>query len=344
MSEHDFMFTLFYLIQGKTMIRVFFSYCHADETYRDELEKHLAGLKHRGIIESWHDRKISSGEEWAGRIDDELRRADIILLLISSDFIASKYCYELEMKEAIERHNRGDTVVIPIILRPCDWTELPFGKLQALPKDGKAVSKHISWDDAFLEITKGLGETAKTLLTKKGTSPQPIVPNSFLSTNENSIKLPRSSNLAIPKPFTDHERDSFITEAFEYISRFFEGSLEELKARNSEINTKFQMIDARSFEAIAYRNGNQICKCGIWLSDSFGSKGSSAVAFCYIGVSQRNSFNEIMNVKDNGNMLGLEPIGMSFYRSGDKKLLTFEGAAEHYWAMFFEPLQRSYQK
>lgn len=331
------------------MIKVFFSYSHQDESYRDELEKHLMALKRQGVIDSWHDRRILPGEEWAGRIDEELRSADIILLLVSSDFIASEYCYEIEVREALERHKRGEAVVIPVILRPCDWADLPFGKIQGVPKDGKPVSKYLTIDDAFMEITKGIKDVAKRLIEKSGKSAkiQPLAGNARASSTAQGTLtveagLPRSSNLAIPKPFTDHERDSFISESFEYIARFFEGSLDELQARNPDVKTRFQRVDARSFEAFAYRNGNQVCKCGIWLSDSFGSRGPSTIAFCYSGVSQRNSFNEIMSVKDNGNILGLEPMGMRFHHGGEKKLLTFEGAAEYYWSMFFEPMQRGH--
>lgn len=329
------------------MIRVFLSYSHVDENYRNELEKHLTALKYQGIIESWHDRRIAPGEDWADRIDDELRRADIILLLISSDFIASKYCYEIEMMEALARHGRGEAVAIPIILRPCDWTGLPFNKLQALPKDGKAVSKYPSLDDAFLEITQGLRDVAQRISEKAGIpeKAQPSVSDTISSKAHREViapekGLPRSSNLAIKKLFTDHDRDSFVTDAFTYISRFFEGSLEEFRTRYPDVKTRFQELDPRSFEAAAYRNGDQICKCGIWLSDSFGSKGPFAIAFSYSGVSQRNSFNEIMSVKDNGNILGLEPIGMWYGHGAEKKLLTFEGAAEYFWSMFFEPMQR----
>ena len=85
------------------MIKIFFSYSHADDKYRDELQKHLKSLQHQGIIESWHDRRILAGQEWANHIDNELRKADIILLLVSSDFIASDYCMGIEMKLALDR-------------------------------------------------------------------------------------------------------------------------------------------------------------------------------------------------------------------------------------------------
>ncbi len=139
-------------------IEVFFSYSHKDEELRDELEKHLSILKHRELISAWHDRKISAGEEWKGMIDEHLNSAKIILLLISSDFLASKYCYDIEMKRAIERHNLGEARVIPIILRHAYWEGSPFSKLQALPTNAEPV-KDGNWrsiDAAFKDVAEGL--------------------------------------------------------------------------------------------------------------------------------------------------------------------------------------------
>ena len=110
---------------------LFFSYSHADENLRDQLEKHLVALQRQGVISSWHDRRITAGTELADAIDGHLDAADVILLLISPDFIASDYCYDREMKRAMERHRTGDARVIPVILRPCDWKDLPFGTLLA---------------------------------------------------------------------------------------------------------------------------------------------------------------------------------------------------------------------
>src|SRR4051812_25942213 len=99
------------------MALVFFSYSHADEALRDELEKHLKILQRQGIIEMWHDRRIGAGSELHGEIDENLNSADIILLLVSADFLNSDYCHDVEMKQAIKRHNNGEAIVIPVILR-----------------------------------------------------------------------------------------------------------------------------------------------------------------------------------------------------------------------------------
>lgn len=97
------------------MIRIFISYAHADEALRQEFDKHLASLKHQGLVEVWHDRRIAAGEEWANAIDANLRSADVILLLVSADFIASRYCYEVELQEALRRHTAGEAVVIGML-------------------------------------------------------------------------------------------------------------------------------------------------------------------------------------------------------------------------------------
>jgi hypothetical protein len=147
-------------------IEVFFSYSHKDKRLRDRLETQLIILEREGIISSWHDHKIFAGEEWKGQIDEHLKTAQIILLLVSPDFISSDYCYDIEMKQALERHELGSARVIPIILRHTDWKRAPFGKLQALPEDGKPVTSWSSRDEAFLDIGQGIRKVVKELEEK----------------------------------------------------------------------------------------------------------------------------------------------------------------------------------
>ena len=144
-------------------LKVFFAYSHKDEALRDELEKHLAILNKSGTIASWHDRRISGGTEWDGEIDEYLNRADIILLLVSADFLASTYCYDREMKRAVERHELGEARVIPIALRHCDWQGAPFAKLQGLPRDMKPVTSWADRDEAFKDIAVGIRKVAEEL-------------------------------------------------------------------------------------------------------------------------------------------------------------------------------------
>ncbi len=146
-------------------LKLFFSYSHKDETLRDELAKHLRTLTRQGVISSWHDRKILPGEEWDHQINDNLNTADIILLLVSSDFIDSDYCWDVEVKRAIERHHAGEACVIPVILRSVDWKGTPFAKLQALPKNAEPVVSRYwhNQDEAFTDVARGIRAAAEKL-------------------------------------------------------------------------------------------------------------------------------------------------------------------------------------
>jgi hypothetical protein len=144
-------------------IEVFYSYSHEDGSLRNTLDKHLALLKRQNLISGWFDREISAGEEFEGEIAKHLNSAQIILLLISPDFIASDYCYGVEMTRALERRESREARVIPIILRPVDWHSAPFGKLKALPKDGKAITTWTNRDEAFLDVAKGIRKIVEDL-------------------------------------------------------------------------------------------------------------------------------------------------------------------------------------
>jgi hypothetical protein len=144
-------------------LEVFFSYVHEDESLRDKLATHLRLLERQGVIRGWHDRRITGGREWAGAIDEHLRTAQIILLLVSADFLASDYCYDVEVERAMARYEAGEARVIPIILRPADWNSAPFGKLQALPKDARPVTSWPDRDEAFFDIARGIRTVAEEL-------------------------------------------------------------------------------------------------------------------------------------------------------------------------------------
>ncbi|HAC63519.1 MAG TPA: hypothetical protein DCF68_08250 [Cyanothece sp. UBA12306] len=148
-------------------VKLFISYSHRDEELRHQLDKHLASLKRQNVIDSWHDRKIEAGMEWAKQIDDNLNNADIVLLLISPDFIFSNYCSEIEMEQAIKKHEAGETIVVPIILEPCDWMWLPVSKYQAFPKNAKPITTWINTNEAFLDVIQGIRTVAQRLFEQR---------------------------------------------------------------------------------------------------------------------------------------------------------------------------------
>ncbi|NTW87835.1 MAG: toll/interleukin-1 receptor domain-containing protein [Desulfobulbaceae bacterium] len=139
-------------------IEIFFSYAHEDEALMNEVRLQLVVRERLGEIVKWYDRMIPAGDEWRTRIDDRIEGAQVILLFMSSHFLASRYCYEIEGQIALRRHRDGTARVIPVVLRPCDWTITPFGELQALPRDGRPITQWPDRDQASLDIARGIME------------------------------------------------------------------------------------------------------------------------------------------------------------------------------------------
>jgi hypothetical protein len=147
-------------------IELFYSYAREDERLLKRLNHHLALLQRQGLIHTWHDRQITAGSSWEQEIDTHLKSARIILLLVSSAFLASDYCYSTEVQEAMKRHEANEAIVIPIILRPCEWKIAPFGKLQVLPKDAKPVTLWWNRDVAFNDIAQGIRRAVEESVEK----------------------------------------------------------------------------------------------------------------------------------------------------------------------------------
>lgn len=316
------------------MANLFFSYSHKDEDLRNDLEAHLALLKRQGIISSWHDRRITAGGEIDDKISSVLESSQIILLLVSAHFLMSDYCYDKEMTRALEKHNDGSAVVIPVILHPCDWQSAPFGNLRATPTDGKPVSMHGNQNEAFAIIAKDVREAAESL------SGQELKLKSEQNLDGAQINISegdRSSNLRIKRKFDDHERDEFLEDSYEYISRYFEGSLKELSKRNPQIKCRFKRLSDTSFASFVYDSGERVAECSVYYGT--GTFGSSGISYSHSGDAQRNSLNESLSVVDNGYTLQLKPLGMQIINGRRDEALSQQGAAEYYWSIFIRPLQ-----
>ncbi len=149
-------------------VSLFYSYSHRDEDLRVRLQDHLAVLRRAGHITEWHDRDIDVGEDWAKAIDENLATADIILLLVSASFLASDYCWGNEMTTALDRHQRGEATVVPVILRPCRWQTSPLAKLQAAPRDGRPVTQWPDMDAAFDDVAEKIERVVATLREVEG--------------------------------------------------------------------------------------------------------------------------------------------------------------------------------
>ena len=313
------------------MPTVFFSYCHADEALRDQLERQLKILQRQGLIETWHDRRIEAGQDFAGEIDAHIEADEIILLLVSPDFLNSDYCYDVEMTRALERHHAGEAIVIPVILRDCLWKGAPFGKILGVPTDGRPVTQWPDIDHAFRLVAEAVQAAAKRVGKPQAATKSPALP----ANRSESGQVIRSSNLRVAKTFTDRDRDAFQTEAFDYMAKYFENSLSELSSRNAAIDGAFRRLDANRFSAVVYRDGKALSRCTVFM----GGQNFGGIAYSATENATTNGFNENLTVEADEQTLFLRSMGMAHFGQSKDQKLTFEGAAEIYWQMFIKPLQ-----
>jgi internalin A len=144
-------------------LEIFFSYAHKDEVWLKRIETSLMGLVRRDLIHVWHDGNISQGTEWLAEMKERLEMSQIIVLLVSPDFIASDFCWNVEMPRVIERHQEGSARVIPIIVRPANWKKTLLQDFQALPRNGKALSTWKDKDSALQEVAEDIERIVERL-------------------------------------------------------------------------------------------------------------------------------------------------------------------------------------
>jgi len=164
------------MVATSSPVEIFCSYAHEDESWLRKLETHLSLLRRQGLVSLWHDRLITAGTDWTKSIDTHLETASIILLLVSADFLASDYCYSIEMKHALERHAAGEARVVPILVRPVDWADAPFAHLQVLPTDAKPIASWRSKDRALADIVAGIRRVIEDVPLLAASAPRAALP------------------------------------------------------------------------------------------------------------------------------------------------------------------------
>lgn len=228
------------------MPKLFISYSHKDEKALEKLHKHLAMLRREGLIEAWFDREILAGDNIDAEIKNNLATSDFFIALVSPDFIASDYCYEKEMKEAIGRHDEGTIRVIPVIAEPCDWTPSPLGKLKALPKDGQPISTWANENVAYLDVATQLRRLLSATETKAAASTRP-------ATTEVAPRAPRGYR--VKKEFDTIDKEDFRKKTFETIAEYFQKSIHELNEVGDPIRARFEMMGDGAFTCTVLNKG-----------------------------------------------------------------------------------------
>lgn len=188
--------------------KIFISYAHADEKHFQKILQHLTILRRNSEISYWHDRKIDPGADWDNIISERLKGSDIVLLLLSPDFLASSYCFDTEVEKAMELHYEGQCVVLPIVIEHCDWQNSSLGRFQALPKDGKPISSWENKDEAYLSVANGL----RKLISRQTEQQAVIARNRQISTNTvketSKFSLTQLKEAAGLEDFVEFLRDS----------------------------------------------------------------------------------------------------------------------------------------
>ena len=171
------------------MIKLFYSYSHEDKDFRDKIAKHLDVLREKELISEWYDGKILPGSKLNDEIKAEMLSSDIILLLLSSNFLASGSCKE-EMKEALRLSEEGISV-IPIVLTPCAWKDVKgISELMALPDDGIPIADWPSREEAFLNIYKGIKSVIEDMeFSVKTEFEDKLTKIAFISQKKDDLKL-----------------------------------------------------------------------------------------------------------------------------------------------------------
>ena len=188
-------------VEPVSSVKVFISYAHEDQELHEKLVKHLNPLKHSGKLTIWQDQEILPGTNWDDQIKTRLKEANMILLLISSDFLDSKYCWEEEVKAALERHETGEARVIPIILRPTFWQDTSLKQLQALPTSAKPVTLWSDQDAALENVAQGIRKVMQGLLELSSGSGQE---ENDTNTRNDGFLTPASDDHDNPQKLATH--------------------------------------------------------------------------------------------------------------------------------------------
>lgn len=229
-------------------MRAFISYSHQDKGALERLHVHLKNLTRGGHIETWYDRDILAGSGLDTEIKQELEAADLFLLIVSPDFIASDYCVERELKRALERHEAGNARVVPIIVEECDWKAMgELKQLKAVPTDGKAISEWANPNTAYLNVVQ---ELRRIIEADNATAPVVNV-----APKPDSVPPPTARYRA-KKEFDDIDRSDFREAAFMEIKDYFRRATEEIDSIEG-LRGRFTDRGATSFAAMVVNAGQR---------------------------------------------------------------------------------------
>ncbi|GBE44870.1 hypothetical protein BMS3Bbin10_02976 [bacterium BMS3Bbin10] len=303
-------------------MKAFISYSHRDTDVLDRLHTHLAMLRREGLITEWFDREILAGGDVDDEISGQLESCDLFLALVSPDFIASDYCYEKEMKRALERHDAGECRVIPIIAEPCDWKATPLQGLKAIPKDAKPIVEWTNENSAYLDIVMELRRVASIGRTNEPSTQE-----------ENEVqKVSAGRRYRVKRDFDEIDRTDFRKDAFGKIREYFESASAEIDGIES-LRARFEDLGPQSFGCTVINRTKELGTAHITVHAGNDRFALGDIYFSFNERAHQNSANGGFRIECDDYDLFLVP---EMFIDTEEKRVSAEGAAEILWSKFLE--------
>ena len=308
-------------------MKAFISYSHKDEGALERLHTHLAMLRRDGHIDEWYDREILAGDDINKEISEELESCELFLALISPDFLASNYCYETEMKRALERHDAGKVRVVPIIIEACDWKVTPLGKLKALPRDGMPIGEWTNQNTAYLDVVTEL----RRILVENERMVPPVVPQPAFESSSPDRRY------RVKHDFDDIDRSDFRVKAYNDIRDYFISAVAEIDGIEG-IRGRYTETSTWSFTCTVINKAMNRGTAHITVHASNGNMGMGDIYYSFSENAPYNTANGGFRVESDEYDLFLRPSMFTVQHDPghDNDRLSAQNAAEMLWREFLE--------
>lgn len=304
-------------------LKVFISYSHMDEHALERLTKHLAVLKREGSVREWFDQKILPGGDIDAQISEHLEECQVFIAIVSADFLSSHYCYDRELKRALERHELGSMTVMPIIVQACDWKASPLGQLKALPKDGKPVADWTNENNAWFDV---VGQIRRLISEGPSTRTDQLQEVS-------GIKLTRTPKYRVRRDFDEVDKLEFREQAYQAIRDYFQQAAAEI-GEIEDIKSKFSMLGDTSFTCTVVNRARNRGVAHITVHARSGRHSFGDISYSFQERADPNTSNGWLQIEADEYELYVKQSGMM--RHDENAKLSPTKAAANLWEEFLE--------
>lgn len=312
-------------------LKLFMSYSHKDEAVLDRLRIHLKTLTRDEVVEAWDDREIRAGQSIDSTIANAHDTSTVFMPIVSPDFLASDYCYEKEMQAALEKAERGEMTIFPVVAEPCDWLSSPLKRFKAVPKDGKPISEWTNANNAYLDITQELRRLASAGGRK-------VVSTRMTKGTVTAV----ASRVKIRRDFSSIDRAKFRDAAYAELRRYFEGSIEEF-GQIEGLQGAFEDIDANAFTCTIVNRAKRVTESHLTVRNNKGGQFSFGdITASFDAYARAGTANEIVSVAADDYDQYLE-LRLRFSGSGPDRRLSAAQVADIFWRDFLQRASIDYE-